>query len=86
MSSNKPSVDEQNKNRRILQQLLTSDDNRECADCTAKGPLWAAVNHGVFLCIRCAGIHRGMGTHVSKVRSVTLDSWTADQVEVCINI
>jgi hypothetical protein len=41
-------------------------------------------NHyrGVFLCIRCSGIHRGMGTHISKVKSVDLDAWTPEQMEV----
>lgn len=34
------------------------------------------------MCIRCSGIHRSMGTHISKVRSVDLDAWTAEQLEV----
>jgi stromal membrane-associated protein len=49
------------------------------------GP-WPFVNNidlrGVFLCIRCSGIHRGMGTHISKVKSVDLDVWTPEQMEV----
>lgn len=50
------------------------------------GP-WHFVNNtdllrGVFLCIRCSGIHRGMGTHISKVKSVDLDVWTPEQMEV----
>ncbi|KAL0484675.1 membrane-associated protein [Acrasis kona] len=74
------SKEENLKNKRILQELLKSPDNKECADCNAKGPSWASINHGVFLCIRCAGIHRSLGTHISKVRSVTLDVWTDEQV------
>jgi hypothetical protein len=38
---------------------------------------------GVFLCIRCSGIHRGMGTHISKVKSIDLDAWTPEQMGVC---
>jgi hypothetical protein len=30
---------------------------------------------------RCSGIHRGMGTHISKVKSVDLDSWTDEQLQ-----
>ena len=48
------------------------------------GPRWASWNLGVFLCIRCAGIHRNLGVHVSKVKSVNLDSWTSEQIAVCI--
>ena len=49
--------------------------------------LWRIVYNndalrGVFLCIRCSGIHRGMGTHISKVKSVDLDVWTPEQMEV----
>lgn len=36
---------------------------------------------GVFLCIRCSGIHRGMGTHISRVKSVDLDVWTPEQMD-----
>lgn len=34
----------------------------------------------MFLCIRCAGIHRNLGVHISRVKSVNLDSWTPEQV------
>lgn len=44
------------------------------------GPRWASWNLGIFLCIRCAGIHRNLGVHISKVKSVNLDAWTPEQV------
>ena len=44
-------------------------------------PRWASWNLGVFICIRCSGIHRGMGTHISRVKSVDLDSWTDEQLK-----
>jgi stromal membrane-associated protein len=46
------------------------------------GPRWASWNLGVFFCIRCAGIHRNLGVHISKVKSVNLDQWTAEQIAV----
>ena len=55
--------------------------NLECADCTSKGPRWASVKLGCWMCIRCSGIHRSLGVHISFVRSVNLDSWTEAQVE-----
>ncbi len=45
-------------------------------------PRWASASLGVFLCIRCSGIHRNLGTHLSFVRSSTLDDWTTAQTKV----
>lgn len=42
---------------------------------------WASTKIGAFLCIRCAGIHRNLGPQISKIKSLTLDSWTPEQVE-----
>eukprot|EP00794_Sanderia_malayensis_P004589 gene4589-5192_t len=69
------------KHQLILNDLLREEANRYCADCEAKGPRWASWNLGVFLCIRCAGIHRNLGVHISRVKSVNLDSWTTAQIE-----
>lgn len=46
------------------------------------GPRWASWNLGVFVCIRCAGIHRNLGVHISRVKSVNLDQWTPEQIQV----
>ncbi|KAG5474755.1 hypothetical protein LSCM4_03931 [Leishmania orientalis] len=55
--------------------LLRRPENRECFDCGTKQPRWASTNLGIFFCLRCAGVHRSMGTHVSKVKSTNMDSW-----------
>ncbi|XP_037829675.1 stromal membrane-associated protein 1 isoform X2 [Kryptolebias marmoratus] len=70
----------------ILSQLLREQDNKYCADCEAKGPRWASWNLGVFMCIRCAGIHRNLGVHISRVKSVNLDQWTPEQIQSMVDM
>ncbi|RPB16845.1 ArfGap-domain-containing protein [Morchella conica CCBAS932] len=68
-------------NQAVIKSLLKLPGNKICADCKRnKLPRWASWNLGLFICIRCSGIHRGMGTHISKVKSVDLDTWTDEQL------
>ena len=53
-----------------------------CADCNTPNPEWASISLGIFLCIDCAGVHRSLGAHISKVRSISLDRWEKESVEV----
>ncbi|CAG8498500.1 8612_t:CDS:2 [Ambispora leptoticha] len=69
------------KHTQILRECLRQPENRYCADCRKKDPRWASWNLGIFICIRCSGTHRSMGTHISRVKSVDLDTWTPEQVE-----
>ncbi|KIP03394.1 hypothetical protein PHLGIDRAFT_130169 [Phlebiopsis gigantea 11061_1 CR5-6] len=69
------------KNQRALLELASQPGNDICADCKARAPRWASHNLGIFICVNCASIHRKIGTHITKVKSLTLDTWTKDQVE-----
>ncbi|KAF2870179.1 putative GTPase activating protein for Arf-domain-containing protein [Massariosphaeria phaeospora] len=76
-----PVADRAEQNRQSLKSLVKLEGNKSCADCKRnKHPRWASWNLGIFVCIRCSGIHRGMGTHISRVKSVDLDSWTDEQL------
>ena len=56
------------------------DGNRNCVDCNARDPEWAAVSYGALVCIKCSGRHRSMGVAVSQVRSVDMDHWTYEEI------
>lgn len=72
--------------KRRLKDLLAQPGNRVCADCGAPDPKWASSNIGVFICLKCSGVHRSLGTHISKVLSVTLDEWSDDQVDSMVEV
>ncbi|RAK95513.1 putative GTPase activating protein for Arf [Aspergillus ibericus CBS 121593] len=73
---------QQFRNERALQDLIRSvPGNDRCADCQALNPGWASWNLGIFICMRCASLHRKLGTHISKVKSLSMDTWSDDQVD-----
>ncbi|KAF2684828.1 ARF GTPase-like protein activator [Lentithecium fluviatile CBS 122367] len=77
-------------NGKLLQQVRDADaGNRVCADCGSDSKVdWVSINLGIIICIECSGIHRSLGTHISKVRSLTLDtnSFTLDIVEILLKV
>jgi len=60
--------------------------NTHCADCDASNPDWASLNLGVLMCIECSGIHRNLGSHISRVRSLDLDEWPPGHLSVMLSI
>lgn len=56
--------------------------NGICADCGAADPEWASISLGILVCIQCSGVHRSLGVHISKVRSLRLDYWEPEHVLV----
>ena len=62
--------------------MLKKDENKVCADCTAKNPKWASITFGTFVCLKCSGMHRQLQVHITKIKSVHLDKWQPEIVEM----
>uniref|UniRef100_A0A8C7M664 Arf-GAP with coiled-coil, ANK repeat and PH domain-containing protein n=1 Tax=Oncorhynchus mykiss TaxID=8022 RepID=A0A8C7M664_ONCMY len=70
------------KGESALQRVMVIGGNACCCDCGQPDPRWASINLGITLCIQCSGIHRSLGVHFSKVRSLTLDSWEPELLKL----
>ncbi|KAM4047094.1 arf-GAP with GTPase, ANK repeat and PH domain-containing protein 2 isoform 2-T2 [Anomaloglossus baeobatrachus] len=73
-SKNKARMDSQSE-AVAIQAIRNAKGNNFCVDCNSPNPTWASLNLGALICIECSGIHRNLGTHLSRVRSLDLDDW-----------
>lgn len=69
-----------------LEFFLCEPGNKICADCGSPDPKWVSLSLGVLICIKCSGVHRSLGVHITKVLSVKLDEWTNEQVDALISL
>ncbi|XP_019304325.1 arf-GAP with coiled-coil, ANK repeat and PH domain-containing protein 2 isoform X2 [Panthera pardus] len=82
LDSGNESKDKSLKGESALQRVQSIPGNASCCDCGLADPRWASINLGITLCIECSGIHRSLGVHFSKVRSLTLDTWEPELLKL----
>ncbi|XP_027956981.1 arf-GAP with coiled-coil, ANK repeat and PH domain-containing protein 2 isoform X3 [Eumetopias jubatus] len=82
LDSGNESKDKLLKGESALQRVQCIPGNASCCDCGLADPRWASINLGITLCIECSGIHRSLGVHFSKVRSLTLDTWEPELLKL----
>ncbi|NXD65848.1 ARAP3 protein, partial [Eolophus roseicapillus] len=77
----------------VAEKIWSNKANKHCADCWAPSPDWASINLCVVICKQCAGQyishggqHRSLGSNISKVQSLKLDTsvWSNEIVQLFI--
>ncbi|NXT19112.1 ARAP3 protein, partial [Syrrhaptes paradoxus] len=77
----------------VAEKIWSNKANKYCADCWAQSPDWASINLCVVICkqwmftlLLPAGQHRSLGSNISKVQSLKLDTsvWTNEIVQLFI--
>ncbi|NXS45690.1 ARAP3 protein, partial [Balaeniceps rex] len=77
----------------VAEKIWSNKANKYCADCWAQSPDWASINLCVVICkqwmltlLLPAGQHRSLGSNISKVQSLKLDTsiWSNEIVQLFI--
>ncbi|XP_075908652.1 uncharacterized protein LOC116954781 [Petromyzon marinus] len=77
-----PSPQELQRRQRTIEEIRSVPGNESCVDCGLPNPSWASLNLGALMCISCCGVHRALGAHLSRVRSLQLDYWPPELAAV----
>ncbi|XP_055684083.1 arf-GAP domain and FG repeat-containing protein 1 isoform X2 [Lutzomyia longipalpis] len=68
------------KNLKILREIVSLGGNRQCFDCGQRGPTYVNMTIGSFVCTKCSGMLRGI-TPPHRVKSISMATFTPDEIE-----
>ena len=67
-------------NRKRLLRAKKAAGNNICFECKSVNPQFVSCSFGIFICVNCANLLRGMGTNIFCVKSITMDNFEEKDV------
>ncbi|XP_058490075.1 arf-GAP domain and FG repeat-containing protein 1a isoform X10 [Solea solea] len=68
------------KHLKMLREMTSLAPNRRCFDCDQRGPTYANMTVGSFVCTSCSGILRGLNPP-HRVKSISMTTFTQQEIE-----
>ncbi|XP_042068931.1 arf-GAP domain and FG repeat-containing protein 1a isoform X2 [Haplochromis burtoni] len=71
---------QEEKHLKMLREMTSLPPNRKCFDCDQRGPTYANMTVGSFVCTSCSGILRGLNPP-HRVKSISMTTFTQQEIE-----
>eukprot|EP00079_Xenopus_tropicalis_P030120 XP_012825864.1 PREDICTED: arf-GAP domain and FG repeat-containing protein 1 isoform X5 [Xenopus tropicalis] len=71
---------QEEKHLKMLREMTSLPHNRKCFDCDQRGPTYANMTTGAFVCTSCSGILRGLNPP-HRVKSISMTTFTQQEIE-----
>jgi len=71
---------QEDKNLKILRELVTQSHNKKCFDCGQRGPTYVNMTIGAFVCTSCSGLLRGLNPP-HRIKSISMASFNQQELD-----
>jgi len=72
------------KTSKMLREVAQLSHNKQCCDCNQKGPTYANITVGSFVCTTCSGVLRGLNPP-HRIKSINMATFTPEEIEFLRN-